>query len=68
MSVAPPIWTSLIPPGTTPIVKPTATPIIMPLIAPQTFTKPQTATVIVNAPAKNPLDDFIAWLKSIMGG
>ena len=29
--------------------------------------KPTTATVVVNAPAKNPLDDFITWLKSIVG-
>jgi len=53
MSVAPPIWTSVIPPGTTPIVKPTPTTAIMPLISPKpvatpTAATPQTATVIVS--------------------
>lgn len=39
------------------------TPPTTPIIAP----KPATATVVVNPPAKNPLDEFVAWLKSIMG-
>ena len=49
------IWSEIADAGLTP---PTT-----PIIAP----KPATATVVVNAPAKNPLDDFFAWLKSITG-
>jgi len=40
---------------------------LTPPTAPILIPKPATATVVVNAPAKNPLDDLLAWFKSIVG-